>query len=50
MSGTKRIVCLANSRKISGRSIAGREWAENRGAGRWIRPVSARENQEVSEH
>ena len=50
MSGTRRIVCLANSRKISGRCIAGREWDENRGAGRWIRPVSARENQEVSEY
>ena len=50
MSGRKRIVCLANSRKISGRCIAGREWAEGRGAGRWIRPVSARENQEVSEY
>ena len=50
MGGTKRIVCLANSRKISGRCIAGREWDENRGAGRWIRPVSARENQEVSEY
>ena len=46
----KRIVCLANSRKLSGRCIAGREWIEGQGAGSWVRPVSARENQEVSEY
>lgn len=45
----KRIVCLANSRKLSGRCIAGREWNDGQ-AGQWIRPVSARENQEVSEN
>lgn len=44
----KQIVCLANSRKLSGRCIAGREWNDGRG-GHWIRPVSAREHQEVSE-
>lgn len=49
MTVVKRIVCLANSRKLSGRCIAG---IELRGAkrGGWIRPVSAREHQEVSEH
>lgn len=46
---TKRIVCLANSRKLSGRCIAGREFDGNR-AGNWIRPVSAREHEEVSEY
>lgn len=48
MPVVKRIVCLANSRKLNGRCIAGREieGAEPRG---WIRPVSAREHQEVSE-
>ena len=50
MIESKRIVCLANSRKLTGRCIAGREWSETRGAGRWIRPVSEREGQEVSEY
>src|ERR1051325_10735512 len=43
----KRILCLANSRKLSGRCIAGREIV-NKQPGAWIRPVSAREHQEVS--
>lgn len=50
MSEIKRIVCLANSRKLAGRCIAGREWAAERGAGRWIRPVSVREHGDVSEY
>lgn len=41
----KRIVCLANSRKLSGRCIAGKEPK----TGRWVRPVSDREHEEVSE-
>lgn len=49
MSNMKRIVCLANSRKMSGRCIAGREWSEEQGVGDWVRPVSERDNQEVSE-
>ena len=48
MSDLKRIVCLANSRKLTGRCIAGREWSEEQGIGSWVRLVSARENQEVS--
>ena len=48
MAVTKRIVCLANSRKLSGRCVAGREW-DGSAAGTWIRPVSAREHEEVSE-
>jgi hypothetical protein len=44
----KRIVCLANSRKLSGRCIAGRELVDSEPAG-WIRPVSAREHEEVAE-
>lgn len=49
MTNSIRIICLANSRKLAGRCIAGREWTE-KGAGRWVRPVSAREHQEVSEY
>jgi hypothetical protein len=45
MAAVKRIVCLANSRKISGRCIAGKEV----GSGAWIRPVSDRPHGEVSE-
>lgn len=43
----KRIVCLANSRKMKGRCIAGREIVGEEMAG-WIRPVSSRPNCEVS--
>lgn len=50
MTRSKRIVCLANSRKLAGRCIAGREWLGGREPGRWLRPVSEREHQEVSEY
>jgi hypothetical protein len=49
MPTIKRIVCLANSRKLNGRCVAGKELVEAAAVG-WVRPVSAREHEEVSEY
>ncbi len=46
---TKRIVCLANSRKMAGRCVAGKEILEHAEPGGWVRPVSNRENESISE-
>jgi len=45
----ERLVCLANSRKHGDRCIAGRELLAGN-PGEWIRPVSDREHEEVSEY
>jgi hypothetical protein len=43
---TRTVVCLANSRKRSGRCLAGKV-ASGEERGRWIRPVSDRPDQEI---
>ena len=48
MTVTKQIICLAHSRKRSGICIAGKERLADRTLA-WVRPVSARPDQEVSE-
>lgn len=48
MPVVKRILCLANSKKMSGRCVAGREVLA-KSPGPWIRPVSERASHEVSE-
>ena len=48
MAVVKRIVCLANSKKMSGRCVAGREVGAS-GPGPWVRPVTSRPSEELSE-
>jgi len=45
----RRIVCLANSRKPDGRCVAGKLYAQGK-FGAWLRPISIREGEELSEH
>jgi len=47
MPYSKTIVCLANSRKLTGRCVAGKEW-DGQKIGRWCRPVSAKDRGEIS--
>jgi hypothetical protein len=49
MATCKRIVCLANSRKLQGRCVAGYEVVHGTPTG-WVRPVSDRPHEEVSEY
>jgi len=39
MKYTRTFVCFANSRKHSGRCVAGKEWLSGR-PGEWVRVVS----------
>ena len=47
VSYTKTIICLANSRKLAGRCVAGKEW-DGRIPGSWCRPVSDRDRGELT--
>jgi len=48
MGYKKKILCLANSRKLTGRCIAGKE-VRTKSFGGWVRPVSGRPGGEISE-
>jgi len=47
MAYVKKIVCLANSFKVTGRCVAGREVLANGTLGGWVRPVSKRSGGEL---
>jgi hypothetical protein len=47
MAYVKTLLCLANSKKYSGRCVAGREFIGGQ-PGDWVRPVSSREGQEIN--
>jgi hypothetical protein len=48
MGYVKTIVCFANSRKTSGRCVAGKEWLDGK-PGDWVRPIGASPTHELSE-
>src|ERR1700733_238560 len=45
---TKKILCLANSRRPGGRCVAGKEFADG-ATGAWLRPVNAQNGNAISE-
>jgi|SRR5579871_4502466 len=47
MAYLKTIICLANSRKLTGRCVAGKEW-DGFKPGAWCRPVSSRDRGELT--
>ncbi|MFL5347915.1 MAG: dual OB domain-containing protein [Hyalangium sp.] len=47
MTTYKTFVCFANSRKLAGRCVAGKEW-RNKKPGQWLRPISDRQHEEIS--
>ena len=49
MPTVKRIICLANSRKMNDRCIAGKDLSTGAQSAQWIRPVSTREPDGISQ-
>lgn len=47
MTYSRRIICLANSRKLRGRCIAGKELGPS-GFGKWVRPVTTPDGGELT--
>jgi hypothetical protein len=47
-SFSKKMVCLAKSRKTGGFCFAGKEILEDGSIGQWLRPVSSRNTEEIS--
>ena len=48
MTYSKTFICLANSRKLAGRCVAGKEIGDQ-GIGGWVRPVSGNSTGELSD-
>ena len=46
-SFTKKMICLAKSRKTGGFCVAGKEILNDGTVGQWLRPISARDTEEI---
>lgn len=46
----KRVVCLANSRKLGGLCVAGKEIMADGRTGEWVRPIGDRPSEAILEH